>query len=1470
IGSQVDIIPTGDLTGLTFSWSPTEPLDDPSSPSQSFTFTEPITFMVTIMDENTGCTFVRTVEVGGRVEPEANFDFATGCDQGLTVNFTDTSVDPDTYLWEFGDPTTTTDESTLPSPSYTYPAAGTYMVKLTVTSVDGCTSVIIREVVVEDVPLIADFTASYNSCTPEAVEVQFTNTSINGANNTTSYSWTFSNGNGTSDEENPTVIINGNQTFTATLTITTADGCTATSAPQDITVNLGPQEDQFPDVVLVCPGDSVQINPGGAAGFTYAWSPSTGISDVNSAQPTFFPSSTTQYTVTVTAEGTDECEVIETVNVTVPPTIDLTVSGGGNFCAPTTDLTASTAVTTTIEWFDEGGNSVFVGPVFTATLSGTDTYTVVATDTNGCTETDMVTVSGGLVNITTPDTVAVCLGEEIMLSVTNLDPNDTLTYLWEPANLFAPGTNTNQMPDYLEAIGTEDVTVTVTNQFGCSEQQMVHVAVIDPNIMLGFTSEIDCNGGTVTFTNTSTNAFGYVWDFGDGTGPNFEENPVHTYGEAGTYTVTLDIVYDVSCAEPFSMDVMVEAPQIFAGFEYEITECSADSAVIQFFDTSTNTLNNTISWDWTFETAEPATSDEQNPTVTVSTEGPLVVTLTIGTANNCSNTATETLEIDLVDLDIALSDTLVVCLGDSVTLNPDGDPSLTYSWTPATGLDDPTATSPVATPLATTTYIATAYSTVGADTCFVTDSVVVFVPEEIDLELDQEPVVVTCGEDVIVTVTANVEVDLEWTSALEGPLGNGTSVTINPFRADTISVVATDEFGCMATDTIIVIDNGIDFDVEPGFGVTACQGVDTTLTVINIDDQDTLTFEWSPEEYIIGPTDGSSVNIEVTEPGTVVFTAIVTNQHLCVDTVEFNVNVLEFEGEVADTVFACYNEPTPLNPGGNPTYTFNWSPTDGLDLTNPENPIATLTENQTYYVTITDPSTTCSDQDSIVVIVQPDIDLQTEGGTQLCEVAPVTLTATTAIPTEIVWTFNGDTIGMGNSIVVLPPDVDSCFTYIAIATDTLTGCSQTSSEEVCLQIFSNELPNDTVFVCANEPTPINPGGDPSLVYTWEPDDEFIDLTEPWNPVVTTDMPLTYVVTVADTVFGCSVMDTINIALNPELNLDVIPDTTTLCAPGDVTLTANTDFPASSIEWFQLPDDTPLGTGVSITFTPPAGTSEAYAVATSSDGCTERDTAIIFNYPLDVSITDTLIICEPVDEVELSVINNAGDQDITVAWDPEGVLTALDELTVMVNPNITNTFSVTVTNQFGCSEVLTTSVTVIDLMADLEIFAEPDTVLLGESTTITVTGCVGCDYDWDPPADNSPVIEVIPTDINENEYFVTVSLLGCEKDLSITVFGINGVCDVDHVYIPNAFTPNNDGSNDVLRLRSSFLAELTEVDFFIYNRWGEEMFRTTNPFDGWDGTYRGEQLPPDVYGFYLKVLCPDGEELVQKGNINLLR
>jgi len=1471
IGSSVTLVATGDINSFTYSWSPATGLSATDVASPSFTFASPITYTVTITNTTSGCSFTQAIAVAGNVEPIPGFTTQSGCNQGLGISFVNTSTAATQYSWDFGDPTTTADISTQPNPNYTYPGPGTYQVKLVVTSVDGCVAMLLQDVVITNIPLIADFDISYDTCPPDAVVVRFTDTSVNGAGNTTAWSWTFGGGNGSSNLPNPTLTLTTGQTITVNLTITTADGCTE-STSQTVTIQLGPPTDQFPDVLLVCPGTAVQISPGGNPAYTYSWSPTAGIDNPTSPQPTFSPAATTTYTVTVTSSGADVCTVVETVLVTVPSVINLQVTGGGNFCTPSTTLTATTSAPTTIEWQDSNGNLLATGPNYTPPVSGTTEYTVTATDASNCSETTTVTVTGGPVNFSVPDTVAVCFGQEILLNVTNLDENDILTYSWLPASSFVAGTNTLAMPNYIETIGAQDVTVELSNQFGCTASALINVAVVNPNIDLSFTSQIDCNGGTVSFTNTSTNAFGYVWDFGDGTPRSYAANPVYAYADGGIYTVTLDIVYDVDCVVPFSQQVMVMEPQIFAGFTYDIAECSAEAAVVQFMDTSTNTLNNTTGWQWTFSNATPATSTLQNPTVTVPNSGPLTVSLTIETANGCSNTITETLAIQVVDLDISLTDTIVVCRGDAVTLNPNGDPELTYSWMPTTGLDNPTAASPVATPLVTTTYVVAAYSTVGADTCFVTDSVVLFVPADINLVLNQDSVVVTCGEDVVITASADANISVTWCNLQGEVLATGSSITVNPFRTDTIVAKAVNEFGCLAQDTVIVIDNGVDAFIDPGSlggSITACQGVDTTLTVVNQDDQDILSYEWSPAANIIGPTDGASVQIMVNEVGTVVFTVIVANDKDCRDTLSVMVNVQEFAGQVADTALVCYNEATPINPGGNTTYTYNWSPTTGLDLSNPANPVVTLTENQTYQVTITDPATGCNNQDSIVVIVQPDLDLQTTGGTQLCEVVAVTLSATTAVATNITWFFNDTSIGTGPTISVIPPG-DGCHTYTAVATDPLTGCVPTSEEVICVQEFMGVLPDGPVTVCVNEPTPINPSGNPELVYTWTPEDEAIDLTQPWNPVVTTSVPRTYFVTLVDPVFGCTVTDTINILVAPQLNLAVTPTSNVLCDNTELTLTATTDFAPASLSWFLLPGDEPLGTGATLTFTPPLGSSQVYAVATSADGCTERDTATVSNFPINASITEELVICEPTATVELSVTNNDPDQDLTILWASAGVLSPLNQATVTVDPNAASSFSATVTNQFGCSEVLTTSVTVIDLLGDLSISIDQDTILLDESATITVSGCLGCNYEWDPAAPDSPVITVTPGETGESTYFVTVSLLGCTQNLEVSLVVIDGTCDVDHVFLPNAFTPNGDGDNDFLQVRSSFVEQLTEFELLIYNRWGEEIFRTQNPLDRWDGTFRDERLPPDVYGYYLRVVCPNGDELVQKGNITLLR
>ena len=99
---------------------------------------------------------------------------------------------------------------------------------------------------------------------------------------------------------------------------------------------------------------------------------------------------------------------------------------------------------------------------------------------------------------------------------------------------------------------------------------------------------------------------------------------------------------------------------------------------------------------------------------------------------------------------------------------------------------------------------------------------------------------------------------------------------------------------------------------------------------------------------------------------------------------------------------------------------------------------------------------------------------------------------------------------------------------------------------------------------------------------------------------------------------------------------------------------------------------------------------------------------------------------------------------------------------------------------------------------------------------------------------------------------------------------------DLVFFPNGFSPNGDGINDVLRFTVEVfesgnpLADL-DATVVIYNRWGEILFRFESFEDFWDGTFRGELLPPDVYGYYLQLQCASTGEVVmeRRGNITIL-
>ena len=90
---------------------------------------------------------------------------------------------------------------------------------------------------------------------------------------------------------------------------------------------------------------------------------------------------------------------------------------------------------------------------------------------------------------------------------------------------------------------------------------------------------------------------------------------------------------------------------------------------------------------------------------------------------------------------------------------------------------------------------------------------------------------------------------------------------------------------------------------------------------------------------------------------------------------------------------------------------------------------------------------------------------------------------------------------------------------------------------------------------------------------------------------------------------------------------------------------------------------------------------------------------------------------------------------------------------------------------------------------------------------------------------------------------------------------------DLIYVPNAFTPNGDGKNDIAHVHSE---SIQSMSFNIYDQWGELIFTSTNIQNGWDGTYKGKKEPVGVYVYYVQATMIDGQNVIKKGTITLIR
>lgn len=408
-----------------------------------------------------------------------------------TVFFNNLSSNSTSWLWSFGDGTT----STLQHPTHVYTNPGTYTVMLTAYNLPDSSTFTQTSYVTVYANATAAFTPSNDTlCLGQSV------TFANNSTNALTYNWNFGDGN-TSTNTTPSHTYGTTGTFTVTLVSQNPGGCNDTTT-QTIVVG-GAQVTPGPNVVLTCLNNTAQISATSpTASVTYNWT-GTGItSGGTTATPTVNQAGT--YTVTVT-DPASGCTNTATVTVTAN-TAQPNVTPGQNLvltsCISSSGTINATSTTPGVTYSWAGAGIVSGGTTNSPTINAVGTYTVTVTDpSNGCTNTATVIVSS---NVPLPNVLggpSVTLSCEPNTSTINASSSTAgVTYNWNGPGIVSGGTSASPT---INAAGTYTVVVTDPST-GCTNSATVVVnpppainATVSPNITisLGQGTTLTANGG---------------------------------------------------------------------------------------------------------------------------------------------------------------------------------------------------------------------------------------------------------------------------------------------------------------------------------------------------------------------------------------------------------------------------------------------------------------------------------------------------------------------------------------------------------------------------------------------------------------------------------------------------------------------------------------------------------------------------------------------------------------------------------------------------------------------------------------------------------------------------------------------------------------------------------------------------------------------------------------------------------------
>ena len=1091
------------------------------------------------------------------------------------------------------------------------------------------------------------------------------------------------------------------------------------------------------------------------------------------------------------------------------------------------------------------------------------TVTLTVESTSGCVETITKVLTPRFIkDDISVENIIVCQGD-----TTNIDPirgalPAGVNIQWVSGQSNLVGELNNRSIRFISStLGSVILFFNVNNGSGCSFRDSVRIDILYKPA-LDFTIANTCGTNQVQITNNTPDATNFSWVIESKDTVIGPKAFNYLFASSGDKIIVLKT--SDGCAPSLSQSIyLFDSTSIFSKLNRNARGCPGD--VIELNPGGDPDL--IYSWSPSELFPDPHAT---NPTVTV---GPASVQVTVHITHrnnpDCSLMASLNIVNIIEEILKDLPDSLFVCPAVPIVLNQNGDPGLTYEWSPATLFSNPAIPSPT---LITNDDVQIKVKITDPNNvnCFAEKTINVIIGVNAVIDAIPDTIETCPGREITINSGGNPLFKYEWSPAELFSDANAVSPKITVDTHTVISVKVTDTINgnCIASKDVLLWIPVLDAVNKLPDSLLSCVGVPTNLNPLG---SARFTYQWSPPDNLDDPTSPNPAAM-VTESTTfsVTITDIATD---CQFTGAVRVNIIgDILNDLPDSIFACPGVAITLNPGGRPDLTYEWSP--ATLFSNPRIPSPTLTTNDDVQITvkITDPgNVNCFIEKIINVVIGVDAIIEALPDTiETCPGREITINPGGNPSFKYEWS-PAELFSDANA--VSPKITVDTHTVISVkVTDTING-NCTASKEIVLWIpvldAVNKLP-DSLISCFGAPVNLNPQGDSRFTYQWTPADK-VNNPNSINPTATVTVTTTFSVTISDAATDCQLTGTVRVIVPPSFELNTNINDTTLCTTDSIHLIAQVQGGIDvKLEW-KNPQGEVISTENEIDLKP-NGSGNYTITATDAYGCTRSQSFMIIRGTLDISIglQPDGVICAG-DEIKISVTNNRPDQTLTYSWKPDPSITSgLNGSSITANPQDTVTYEVVVSNAEGCSKTLTLTVDVVPFNVDVVATSNPYTIDLGKTSQLNVTTGTGYTYKWDPSVslDKDNVFNPIAKPTETTIYTAAVtSPEGCTGSDTTIVNIIIPECAEPFLFIPNAFTPNGDGHNDVLFVRGN---TIDEMELIIYNRWGQQVFRSTSQGFGWDGNFNGSLANPDVYGYYLNILCTGGETFTKKGNITLLR